>query len=86
MKMELYQCAAVIKDEESGEKVWQNVYFDTLIEAKKFASSHNRKTITRLVGDMKRTEQYEWGSRKTERIQIVEEWDWYPIEEKEGEE
>lgn len=78
MKMDLYQCSMTIRDQESGESRIQNIYFETLLDAKEYARSNNRKTITRIAGDMKRIEVYEWGSQKIERKVIEETWDWYP--------
>lgn len=80
MKRELYQCSVTIQDQESGESRLKNVYFDTLLDAKEYARSYNRKTITRIVGNMECAETYEWGSKKIERTVIEETWDWYPNE------
>lgn len=82
MKIELYQCSATITDQESGESRLQNIYFDTLIDAKEYAKARNRKTITRITADMEHAETYEWGSKKIERTIIEETWDWYPRGEK----
>lgn len=80
MKRDLYKCSVTIKNPKSGESRSQNVYFDTLLDAKEYARSHNRKTITRITGDMECAETYEWGSKKIERTVIEETWDWYPNE------
>lgn len=80
MKRDLYQCSVTIKDPNSGESRLQNVYFDTLLDAKEYARDHNRKTITRIVGDMECAETYEWGSKEIERTIYEQIWDWYPNE------
>lgn len=79
MKMDLYQCSVTINDDE-GESRVQNIYFETLLDAEKYAHAHDVKTITRITGDMECAETYEWGSKKIERTVIEETWDWYPKE------
>lgn len=73
MKMELYQCTIINYNGES-----QNVYFDTLYHARKYAESNKVKTIKQLTGGMEIVERYEWGSRQIEKTVIEETWDWYP--------
>lgn len=78
MKKELYQCTTIGRNGES-----QNIYFDTLYNAKEYARSNKCDTITRIVGDMEIVETYEWSSRGIKRTVIEETWDWYPKGENE---
>lgn len=73
MKRELYQCSIIGCNGEL-----QNVYFETLYDAEKYAHSNKVKTIKQFAVDMEIVETYEWKSQEREVKVTQEVWDWYP--------